>query len=530
MSIPKEPRQIMINLMYLVLTALLALNVSNEILNAFKTLSISIDKSNRSIDQKNDEVYTAIKENEKAPGQAEKVRPYREKADMVVKQADDMVKYLDDWKKRIILQAGGYNVTSHEPEDKQFPQNMENIDATTLLLVEKKGGDTMKKRITDLRAFMLSVLRPDDTAQISPLMPLRVTPAKKNEHNPTGDWSIENFEHMPSVAAIALFSKMQNDVRSSEALVLKRLFEEAHLKDIKFDTIGAVAVPKTSYALEGQKIEASILLAAFNKAQKPVISGMSGGGSTKPAENGIIPWETVAKGTGLQTVRGQIKLETESGPIVRDWKFEYMVGSTGASMQLDKMNVFYIGVANPVTYAAAGYSVEDVYLDIPGAEVRADSFNRKGHNNIWVSKLDKGLEVNIMARTQDKKTVKVGNMTVRVKRIPNPVAEINSISSGAMNAAIFRAQIAPAAVLKDFEFNARFQIISFSFSMQPKGKDYVGPFTAANRSGTRFNDNPNIVAAMKSAKAGDKVFIEDIKAVGPDGQTRTLNTIILNLN
>ncbi len=196
-------------------------------------------------------------------------------------------------------------------------------------------------------------------------MPLKVTPAKKNDHNPTGDWSIENFEHMPSIASIALFSIYQNDVRSSEALVLKQLFEEAHLKDIKFDTIGAIAVPKTSYALQGQKIEASIMLAAFNKAQKPTIAGMSGGGTTKPAENGVIPWETVAKGTGLQTVKGQIKLESENGPITRDWKFEYMVGTTGASMQLDKMNVFYIGVAHPVTFSAAGYSVEDVSIVVP---------------------------------------------------------------------------------------------------------------------------------------------------------------------
>src|SRR4051812_46543605 len=133
MSIPKEPRQIMINLMYLVLTALLALNVSNEILNAFKTLSGSIDKSNKSIDAKNIEVYNQIKENEKQPGQAEKVKPFRERADDVVKHADAMIAMLNQWKKRIIAEAGGYG----EGEDSIYPARMDNIDATTLLLVEK---------------------------------------------------------------------------------------------------------------------------------------------------------------------------------------------------------------------------------------------------------------------------------------------------------------------------------------------------------------------------------------------------------
>ena len=523
MSIPKEPRQIMINLMYLVLTALLALNVSNEILNAFRTLSSSIDKSNESIESKNKEVYEAIKENEKAPGQAEKVRPYREKADEVVKRANEMVAYLEEWKKKIVMEAGGYS-----KEDPKFPDRMDNIDATTLLLVEKKGGDELKKKIDDMRTYLLSAVK--NPKMLEPVMPLKVDPVKKNDHNPTGDWAIGNFEHMPAVAAMALFSKYENDVRSSEALVVKELFEEAHLKDIKFDTIGAIAIPNQSYALEGDKIEASIMLAAFNKAQKPTIAGMSGGGSTKPSVNGVIPWETIAKGTGLQTVRGKIELQTETGPVIRDWKFEYMVGTTGASMQLDKMNVFYIGVANPVTVAAAGYSVEDVSLEIPNAEVRADSFGRKGHFNIWSDKPG-NVEVAIMAKPKDgngKK--KVGVFPVRVKRIPNPVAKLNGSVGGGMSAALFRAQIAPAAVLEGFDFDAKFQIIGFSYSMLPKGKDYVGPYNVENRAGCKFDMNKDIAKAMSTARSGDRIFIESIKAIGPDKTVRNLSPLLFTLN
>lgn len=511
----------MINLMYLVLTALLALNVSNEILNAFKTLSVSIDRSNQSIEQKTNEVYQMIKENENAPGQAEKVRPYREKADEVVKQADEMVKYLNDWKRRVVMEAGGY---SHE--DSTMPDKMDNIDATTLLLVEKKGGDTLKAKIQALREFFLQQVNPADTAAMAKTLPLAVKPAVKNDHNPKADWNIENFEHMPAVASLALFSKFQNDVRSSQQLIINKLFQEAHLKDIKFDTIGAVALPTTTYALEGQKIEAAIMLAAFNKANRPEVKVLAGGGTTKPAANGVVPWETVAKGTGLQTVRGQITLQTEGEPIVRDWKFEYMVGSTGASMQLDKMNVFYIGVDNPVTVAAAGYSVEDVSLDIPGGKIRDSS--AKGHYNIRVEKPGK-VEVNIMARTQDKSLKKVGTMEVRVKRIPDPIAEVGKSSGGPFEAAKFRIQIAPIATLKDFEFDARFKIISFQFSMLPRGKDIVGPFNDENRNGCRFSDVPNIAKAMQMARPGDKVFIENIKAIGPDGTPRTLNSIVFSL-
>ena len=523
MSIPKEPRQLMINLMYLVLTALLALNVSNEILNAFKTLSTSIDKSNESIELKTNEIYAQILENEKQAGQAEKVKPFRIKADEVVKRSDEMVKYLNDWKRRIVMEAGGYSET-----DSTMPSKMDNIDATTLLLVEKHGGDTLKDRILEMRSFLLSKLSPSDTQAIGKTMPLNIIPAVKNDHNPKADWSIENFEHMPAVAAMALFSKFQNDVRSSQALVIKQLFEDAHLTDIKFDTIAAVAVPKTSYALEGDKIEASILLAAFNKANKPEVKGMSGGGSTKPAVNGVVPWETVAKGTGMQTIKGQIVLQTERGEIKRDWKFEYMVGTTGASLQFDKMNVFYIGVDNPVTVAAAGYSVEDVSIEVPDATIRDSS--AKGHYNIRVSKVGK-LQVVIKAKTKEGAVKPVGGMEVRVKRIPDPVASVAKVSSGIMSAATFRNQVAPAAVLDNFDFDAKFKIISFNFSMLPKGRDFMGPFSAENRTiGTRFSENKEIVKTMQLARPGDKVFIEMIKAVGPDGQVRTLNPIILSLN
>src|ERR1700679_1442416 len=102
MSIPKEPRQIMINLMYLVLTALLALNVSNEILNAFKVLAKGIKDSNVTINDKTNAVYDVIKTNAADPTQKDKVMPYKLKADEVVKRADDMIKYLDDWQKKVV--------------------------------------------------------------------------------------------------------------------------------------------------------------------------------------------------------------------------------------------------------------------------------------------------------------------------------------------------------------------------------------------------------------------------------------------
>lgn len=511
--------------MYLVLTALLALNVSNEILNAFRTLSTSIDKSNKSIDARTIDLYNQIKASEKEAGQEEKVRPYRIQADEIVKRSDAMWQYLENWKKRVIMEAGGYSL-----EEPTMPSRPDNIDATTTLLVEKKGGDTLKKMISDMRQFLLSQV-PNDSANFAPFMPLVVEPAHKNkDHNPTGDWNIGNFEHMPTVAAMAMFSKFQNDVRSSEAMVIKKLAELSHAHDLKYDTTAAVAVPMTTYALVGEKIQATILLAAFNKSNMPTINISQGGGNKKPAKNGVIEWETTAAGTGLQSVKGTITLETaEQGKITKPWSFDYMVGTTGASMQLDKMNVFYIGVDNPVTVSAAGYSLEDVYLKLPPGGTATGG---NGKYIINCTQPNPNFLVDIMAKSKEKggADVKISTSPIRVKYIPDPVAYLMGVREGAMSVGKFKIAIAPQAVLEKFEFEAKFQITDFIVSIKPTGGDYVPGMACSKKTGARFSDNPELLKWQQRVKPGDKIFIEGIKGVGPDGKIRSLGSIILTLN
>jgi len=504
----------MINLMYLVLTALLALNVSNEILHAFKVINESISKSNNSIEDKNKILYNQIAENEKAPGQYDKVHPYRLKAEAAKAAADSMIAYLKQWNDRIVQESGG-------KDDQGEIKREDNIDATTLLLVERKGGDTLKARILAARNRLLSLLSDTDARMIAPQMPLKVEEPKKSDNNPTADWKVMYFHNMPTMAAVTLFSKFQNDVRNSEALVVNKIFDEAHQADIKFDMLKAVAVPTTTYALEGQKIEGTILMAAYNKSLNPTVSASEG--HVTKVEDGVAYWETQAHGIGLKTVRGTVSLLTPGGKKEESFEFTYMVGSTGASMQLDKMNVFYIGVPNPVTVSAAGYSLEDVSLNIPGANITAGS--EKGKYNIMVTTPGE-ITAGIMAKDKSAGggTKQISSMKVRVKFIPDPEAQVGGKNSGCLPSNVFKVQSGVIASLKNFEFDARFIVTSFSFSMLPKRAELIGPIPVT---GAVFNSE--VVKAMSRAKPGDKIFIEDIKARGPDGRTRPLNSITLSI-
>ncbi|HEY1033190.1 MAG TPA: gliding motility protein GldM [Flavipsychrobacter sp.] len=513
MSMPKEPRQLMINLMYLVLTAMLALNVSSEILHAFKTINQSITASNASIEQKNEALYKSMKDQESQAGQEERMRPFNQKADQVKAQAASMIKYLEDWKNKIIEESGG-------KEENGEIKRQDNIDASTLLLVEKKGGDEIKKKLNDLRDMMVSVIDPKFKEQFMKELPIKVVEPEKTDNNPRADWATGYFYNMPTMAVVTLLSKFQNDVRNSEAVIINQLAREAGDIQVKFDEIQAIAVPKNSYVLAGQKVEASIMLAAYNKAVNPQVSSSSG--RVAKVENGVASWETSASGVGLQTVRGKVTLDMGGRVETRDYEFTYMVGSEGASMQLDKMNVFYIGVPNPITVSAAGYSLEDVSVNIPDATVKP--LETKGHSEVMVTKPGKVMaDINAKTATGVKR---VGGQEIRVKRIPDPVAKIGKYSGGRVPSNEFKAQLGIQAALENFDFDARFVVTSFEFSLVPKRGEPIGPFVVKS---ARFSESKQVVEAIGRAKIGDKLYFEEIKARGPDGTTRSLNTVGITL-
>ncbi|MBS1773550.1 MAG: gliding motility protein GldM [Bacteroidetes bacterium] len=517
MSIPKEPRQIMINLMYLVLTAMLALNVSSEILHAFQTINASISASNSSIKEKNDKTYKALEDQEHQTGQEARVKPFNDKAKEAKKAAEEMIKYLDGWQEKVIEESGGYEEENGVKDIKR----KDNIDASTRLLVEQKGGDEIKKKLADLKAKLLSLVSPDVRKQFENDMPIKVANPEKTDNNPQGDWATGYFYNMPTMAVVTLLSKFKNDIRNSEAAVVNQLAKEAGDIQVKFDEIQAIAVPKNSYVLAGQKVEASIMLAAYNKAVNPTVSSSSG--HVTKVENGLASWEVNASGVGEQKVRGTVTLDMGGRTESRPYEFSYVVGSEGASMQLDKMNVFYIGVPNPVTVSAAGYSLEDVSLNIPGANVTAG--DAKGKFNIMVTTPGK-IMADIMAKTADHGVKRVGGQEIRVKRIPDPVARVGGVSSAPIFTNVFKAQIGVLAALDNFDFDARFVVTAFQFSVVPKRGEAIGPYPVT---GAKFENSKQVLEAIARCKPGDKVFIDEIKAVGPDRTTRSLNAIALTL-
>jgi gliding motility-associated protein GldM len=512
MALPKDPRQLMINLMYLVLTAMLAMNITKEVLNAFLTINSSIEGSNVSITGKNDQIYESFDKAESNPSEKEKVKPYNDLAKQIRAESQQLVNYLQAWKDTVIERSGGWEVD--DKGNKQI-KSLEDIDAATRLFVEEKKGDEVKAKLNGFVQFLLERVNAKDREAMAKAFPIQLPDLPKSDDNPTGDWSFGTFHNIPVVATVAMLSKFQNDVKNSESIVLEHLMSQIHLEDYKFDALTAIAVPKTSYALEGQEIEATIMLAAYNKSANPTISG-----GNVVVKDGVGTMKFKASGAGLKTVNGVITIDKAGKKESYPYKFEYMVGSAGASLQLDKMNVMYIGVPNPITLSASGYNIEDVKLNMPDATLTSTG---KGKYVATVTKQGT-IEYSINASRGGAQGGKISGGQIRVKMIPPPTAMIGARPVSMMPANQAKVQQGILAKLDNFDFEANFKVTSFRFVYIPKTGDAVPVEVKGNAFDRQCQE------LINRSRPGDKWLVENVKAIGPDNIQRSINSVSLTLN
>ncbi|QOR76841.1 MAG: gliding motility protein GldM [Thermoflavifilum sp.] len=510
MALPKEPRQKMINLMYLVLMAMLALNVSAEILNAFKTVNESINNSNQAISQKNNLVYQQFEK--QLSIDPERVRPIKEKADQVRMLCQQMNQYIDSLKKVIIRESGGLN-------DSGEIKDMSNLDAPSRVMENQGQGPILEKKIQTLREQLLSMYdNPVEREEVAQILPLKIEMPKKTIDNKK-TWTQVNFEMVPTIAAITILSKIQNDVKNSEAQVIDDLFKKIGQQEFVFDTYKPLISANAGYVIAGQKYEAQIMLGAYSSTINPTITV---NGQPIPVQNGVGTFSTVASGVGLHTYNVAISLKDQSGQIkTYTATAEYMVGAPAVSVSADKMNVLYIGVDNPISVAVAGVPAERVSASIsgPGSLIKSGP----GKYIARVSAVGT-VTVNVSAEF-DGQVRPMGSMEFRTKRIPDPVAEVAGSKGGTLSAAVFKVQKGVAAVLENFDFDAKFVVTSFTIGFDGAGfSDYI----EANSNSAYFTDE--IEKYIQRCRPGTRVFIDNIHARGPDGTTRLLPPISFKLN
>ena len=509
MSLPKEPRQKMINMMYLVLTALLALNVSAEILNAFKTVDRSLMIASGVAEQKNEEIFKSFKAKLEDPTSREKAAIWEPKAQQARKISDELYNYIEGLKLELKKEAGLKTVDGKE----EFKED--DLDAATRLLVQfaPEGKGKGKELFEKLKAYKEQLLSidPEMKKEIEVGLPLDLTIPPTSSEAGKSDWSYAYFHMTPSIAALTIMSKFQNDIRNSESKAVEFCHKQIGQVEIIYDQFQAFAGTNTQYLMPGEELVITAGIGAFSKAAQPSIS-IDGTNVALNAE-GTAEYKTRvgASGTGIKRVRISYAKPDGTTAVVEK-EIKYTVGiPAGLTVSTDKTRVFYKGLENPLSVTGGGGD-EKVNVSIEGAGA---SLRKVGPGQYIVTCTQLGA-VNVVAN--DGKNVQ--KIAIPVKRVPDPIVIVGGSAGGAMPANVFRVQSGAIAELRDFVFEGvAYKVMSFMLICTGKGFDEP-EFAEVNSAS--FKDAA-AQALIKRCQAGTTVTIGEIKVLEPGGGSRKLD-------
>ena len=448
-----------------------------------------------------------------------KVEPFYLKAKEAHKLSSDMINYLEKTKYEAIAYSEGITYDQARTTPLRDLKTKDNYDKSTRFFIgDSQDGSAGRSRelrlkIEEFNEKMSLFVDPKARGTIKGTMNL-----KGPFHDASGlrqNWEMHHFYYTILAADVTILNKLMSDVRGYEFDVLNHLYSSISEEDFKFNRIEAKVIPKSNYVFLGDTYEADIFVAASDDSQTPEV--IVNGGSVR-AVNGMGHYVASASTEGLKTYSGFIRAKDATGATISyPFKNEYIVAPPTLTVSPTKMNVFYIGVDNPVSISAGGLS--DAQL-MPS--ISSGSISRAAGGRGWVVRVGAGArstKISIAAKV-DGKVKNLGGMEFRIKRVPSPIAKIGNTDGGIINKNIL---LAAGAIIpnmpEDFEFNLNFEILSYTFLVS-RGGDIS---TRDIRGNVLPQDVKSIINGMKR---GERVWFENIIARGPDGN-RKLNNISL---
>jgi len=507
MSLPKEPRQKMINIMYLVLTCLLALNVSSEILNAFKTIEQSLSNANVIIQKKNTDIIKSLQLKLQDPKTAEKAAIWAPRAKEAQKLSDDVYNYVESLKAGLKKEAG------LKIKDGKEEFNDHDLSSTTRFFLkgENRGQDLLN-RLTQYKAN-LAAIDPSIAKDVIPNLPLDLSIPTTTSIAGKGNWAYAYFNMTPPIAAITILTKFQNDIRNSESQVMEYCHKEIGEVELVYDQFNAFAASNSQYLMAGEELVITAGVGAFSSAAKPTIT--IDGVVLPIGPDGSASYKTTAGTPGENTKRVRIsflKPNGEKAVVEKDVKFT--VGTpSGLVVSTDKTRVFYKGLANPLSITGGG-GAETINVSVEGAGA---TISKSGAGQYVVNCTQLGF---VTLNVKDGKSAQ--KINIPVKRVPDPIAIVGGSAGGNMAANVFRVQKGVIADLRDFVFDGiKFNVLSYYVICAGKGFDDP---EYEEVQGAAFSGQA--MALIKRCQPGTSVTIGEIKVSEPGGGSRKLDQTI----
>lgn len=548
----------MIGMMYLVLTALLALNVSKEILDAFVTINSGLETTKVTFDGKLSQMYASF-QNSYNENQA-KYGAAWQKAQGLRTEANELVAHIDKIKAKIIAETEGLPMESVLGQlngvdtvlNLRFVKNKDNYDVNTNIMIGPEPANPLTTDHADGYNYRAVVLRqkletfrdnmkgmiPNDESLVRAIDSLFTFPQKIRSAAGTWEtWETLNFYHVPLAATVAILSKVQTDIRNAESDVLNALFAGVDAASYKFTTLRSIVVPEKTYILQGDSFRADVFLAAYDDTNLPdIVIGVEGAKvdpntseisadksrSVKIGSDGLGKLRLPANALGDKTYEGVIRFRKPQGGGYTPYPFvaKYEVAKPALVVSPIKMNVLYRGIENPIAISVPGISQEQLKATIDNGVLVKQS------DGTYIAKdIKTGSKAVVSVSADiDGKTKPMGTFEFRVKSVPDPVAKFagKSPADNSAQTSELTAALGVVADLPDFEFDLKYPIKSFDLTVIMGGN--VKTLTSNSN---RLTDEQREL--LKQVRRNQTVIIENIRATAPDGSVRKLGSINLRV-
>ena len=525
---PETPRQKMIQMMYLVYTAMLALNVSAEILNAFVVVDDTLVTSTNIAANQNSNDYQWFLGQKTILGA--KVDEAYNKAQVLKKESDAMVKYIEKMRNDLIFAVDGDSLTDGKNGPKQLKTvativKKDNFDIPTDYMINNGHAKELKEHIKAYKANILKLAKKEDQKRLEEAIGLNVDATYTKDMN-TVSWEEHNFDHIIAAASATLLNKMIGEVKNAESVMLNYLKASISADDFKFDNVSGRSIPKSQMVFSGDSYEADIIVAAYDSKSTPEVYYKMGAdtlteegiaGATKlEGENGLVKLKIGTSGTGEQKYAGLIKVIGPGGEAkYYGFKDKYTVLTPSATIAADKMNVLYAGIANPVSVSGP-VAPDKLSVSFPGCNASSQGAG-KFNVSVPTSLIGKTVQATVAAKVGES-TKTLGQTTFRVKRVPDPRAVLGANIRGGKRAKaeLLANPIIRATMGDDFVYDLKWSVNSFRVILVSKGMEEP----AIVCQGGQLSDKAK--SAIQKASANTVIYFSDIK-VSSEAGSRTLD-------
>jgi len=490
MALPREPRQKMINIMYLVLTAILALNVSAEILEAFKTVDKSLQNSSANLSNANKTLYESLESKLKDEKYKDQAAIWQPKAEQARTLSADIIKYMEELKGSLKKNAG---LTIKADGSESFKED--NLEASTRLFEKDKKGEELKQKLDAYKVAMLAI-DSSFAGQFANNFPVNTEPVQTK----TGvkDFTLGYFHMTPTVAALTMLSKFQNNVKNAENLIVSYCHSKIGSVEYVYNQFKPIIGTSSTYLMPGEDMTVTAGIGSFSTAANPTIT--INGVSKQADVDGVAVNTFKVSGSGSVHVKINFKKpDGSSGEVEKD--IPYTVGQpSSAAVSLDKMDVFYIGLENPITIASPT-GMEQTGVSGTGCTINGTGPKRT------VSVTAPGT----CSITITPKGSTPYNHSYRIKRIPEPSFMVGSGKARMPSVDMKSQQFCRADMGPDFIYDVHYTVVSATVYFS--GANFNNVVTTS----ITGNSLAPLGQYLQRCGPGSVVSFDNIKVSGPDG-------------